>query len=69
VALAEAEYIDGICQRYSCLPSAVDAEDTYLHRMIAILDAAGSLNPGTKVEPAKAGSEADLADMMETLGG
>jgi len=35
--------------------------------MLAILDGAGVLNPTTKREPAKAGSEADLAGLMETI--
>jgi hypothetical protein len=29
--------IDGLCQRYSCLPSALMAEDATLLRMIAIV--------------------------------
>ena len=32
-----AEIIDGICQRYSCLPSAVLAEDVGILRMLAIV--------------------------------
>ena len=32
-----AEIVDGICQRYSCLPSAVMAEDVGVLRMLAIV--------------------------------
>ena len=32
-----AEIVDGICQRYSCLPSAVMAEDVGILRMLAIV--------------------------------
>ena len=32
-----AEIVDGICQRYSCLPSAVMAEDVSILRMLAIV--------------------------------
>tara|TARA_R110000824_G_scaffold61083_2_gene162835 strand:- start:1392 stop:1610 length:219 start_codon:yes stop_codon:yes gene_type:complete len=35
--LAEAEFVDQICQRYGVLPSAVIAEGPYLYRMMAIL--------------------------------
>ena len=35
--LEQAEIIDGICQRYSCLPSAVLAEDVGILRMLAII--------------------------------
>ena len=33
--LEMAEIVDGICQRYSCLPSAVMAEDVGILRMLA----------------------------------
>jgi len=32
-----AEIVDGICQRYSCLPSAVLAEDVGVLRLLAIV--------------------------------
>tara|TARA_R100000049_G_C1904112_1_gene53280 strand:- start:176 stop:310 length:135 start_codon:yes stop_codon:yes gene_type:complete len=32
-----AEIVDGICQRYSCLPSTVLAEDVGILRMLAIV--------------------------------
>ena len=37
VELEMAEIVDGICQRYSCLPSAVLAEDVGILRMLAII--------------------------------
>lgn len=37
VELEMAEIVDGICQRYSCLPSAVMAEDVSILRMLAIV--------------------------------
>ena len=37
VELEVAEIVDGICQRYSCLPSAVMAEDVGVLRMLAIV--------------------------------
>ena len=37
VQLEIAEIVDGICQRYSCLPSAVLAEDVGILRMLAIV--------------------------------
>ena len=37
VELEMAEIVDGICQRYSCLPSAVMAEDVGILRMLAIV--------------------------------
>jgi hypothetical protein len=67
----EAEYIDGLCQRYGQLPSAIHAEDSYLHRMVETLHLGGALSPGKKKEidkpPPKAGSVEDLANLMETL--
>ena len=38
--LEEAELIDGLCQRYSCLPSQLMAEDVTLLRMLAIVQEA-----------------------------
>jgi len=35
--LYQAEIVDGICQRYSCLPSAVYREDVSLLRMLHIV--------------------------------
>ena len=35
--LEEAELIDGLCQRYSCLPSQLMTEDVTLLRMVAIV--------------------------------
>ena len=35
--LRVARFIDSLCRRYSCLPSAVLAEDAGLLRMIAVL--------------------------------
>jgi hypothetical protein len=35
--LQTAEIIDGLCQRYSCLPSQVLAEDVGLLRMLDIV--------------------------------
>ena len=32
-----AEVVDGICQRYSCLPSQLKAEDVGILRMLAIV--------------------------------
>ncbi len=32
-----AEIVDGLCQRYSCLPSQVMAEDVGILRMLAIV--------------------------------
>lgn len=37
VELEMAEIVDGICQRYSCLPSAVLAEDVGILRMLTIV--------------------------------
>jgi len=37
VELYQAEIIDGICQRYSCLPSAVYKEDVSLMRLLHIV--------------------------------
>ena len=37
VDLELAEIVDGICQRYSCLPSAVMAEDVGILRMLSIV--------------------------------
>ena len=37
VELERAEIIDGICQRYSCLPSAVMSEDVGILRMLTII--------------------------------
>ena len=56
--------MDAMCQKYSVLPSAIVAEDTYLWRMNAIL-ALGSAEP----EPSAPGTEFDpgLADAMVTL--
>ena len=36
-ALEEAELIDGLCQRYNCLPSQLMAEDATIMRMLAIV--------------------------------
>ena len=35
--LEEAELIDGLCQRYSCLPSQLMAEDATILRMMALV--------------------------------
>ena len=35
--LEMAEIVDGICQRYGCLPSAVMAEDVGILRMLSIV--------------------------------
>jgi len=35
--LEQAEMVDGICQRYSCLPSELMAEDVGILRMLAIV--------------------------------
>lgn len=35
--LQEAELIDGLCQRYSCLPSALLAEEATILKMVAIV--------------------------------
>ena len=37
VELEAAEIMDGLCQRYSCLPSAVLAEDVGILRMLTIV--------------------------------
>ena len=37
VELDMAEVVDGICQRYSCLPSALMHEDVTVLRMLAIV--------------------------------
>ena len=37
VELDMAEIVDGICQRYSCLPSQLMAEDVGILRMLAIV--------------------------------
>ena len=37
VELEMAEIVDGICQRYSCLPSTVLAEDVGILRLLAIV--------------------------------
>ena len=38
--LEEAELIDGLCQRYSCLPSQLMEEDATILRMVAIIQEA-----------------------------
>ena len=35
--LESAEMIDGLCQRYSCLPSALLSEDVTILRMLAVV--------------------------------
>jgi len=35
--LESAEMIDGLCQRYGCLPSALLSEDVTIMRMLAIV--------------------------------
>jgi len=43
---------DSVCERYGQLPSAVRAEDTYVFRMLRILDVAGHFGGARKpVEP------------------
>ena len=37
IELEQAEMVDGICQRYSCLPSELMAEDVGILRMLAIV--------------------------------
>ena len=37
VELEVAEIVDGMCQRYSCLPSQLLAEDVGILRMLAIV--------------------------------
>jgi len=56
--------MDAMCQKYSVLPSAILAEDTYLWRMNAIL-ALGNSDP----EPAApdTADELALADAMVTF--
>jgi len=34
-----AEVVDGICQRYSCLPSQLMAEDVGILRLLSIVEA------------------------------
>lgn len=36
-ALIEAELIDGLCQRYGCLPSALLAEDVGILKMLSVV--------------------------------
>ena len=62
-----------LCERYGQLPSAIDAEDTYLHRMIAIVGAGGKFDRrdasgGAAPPEPEAGADADLAALTETLG-
>ena len=38
VDLDMAEIVDGICQRYSCLPSELMGEEVGILRMLAIVD-------------------------------
>ena len=38
VELDMAELVDGICQRYSCLPSQLMTEDVGILRMLAIVN-------------------------------
>ena len=63
--------MDGICQRYGVLPSAVFNEDSYLHRMLTILSTAGKLGgddkPAADPVDRSAGSDADLAALQELI--
>jgi hypothetical protein len=65
--LAAARFVDGICQRYSVLPSQLEHEDLALIRMLGVLSDAGDL--GGKSEPVAEQNEPDspLADLMETI--
>jgi hypothetical protein len=47
--LTEAETILGLCQRFGCLPSALEGEDAEILRLIDIVD------KGTKKEEAHDG--------------
>ena len=64
--LAKAKLIDRMCQRYSCLPSQVLAEDAYIIQMLNILAIAGELGePGQEGNNATNGTggiEASLAN-------
>jgi hypothetical protein len=44
--LERAELIDGLCQRYSCLPSQLMAEEVTILQMIAIVEAGKPDNDG-----------------------
>ena len=64
--LAKAKLVDRLCQRYSCLPSQLLAEDASLLKMLNILAAAGELDEsgqdGTKPSNSAGGIEASLAN-------
>ena len=69
--LARAELIDGLCQRYHCLPSELLREDASLLRMLAILSLAqpGDIPMGDKEEPSMEESLADLSKVSEGING
>jgi hypothetical protein len=57
--------IDRMCQRYSCLPSQLLAEDIYMVQMLNILSAAGELDAeqgGNKSMEGAGDIEASLAN-------
>ena len=67
--LACAELIDGLCQRYHCLPSEIMKEDSSLLKMLAILNLAQPESPpsGNKKEPSIEETLADLSKVSEDI--
>lgn len=65
--LARAELIDGLCQRYHCLPSAIMREDAYLLRMMTILGLSGNNRVNQIEEPPS--MEESLAALSRGLNG
>jgi|TARA_R110000751_G_scaffold97232_3_gene189244 hypothetical protein len=65
-ALKSARFIDGVCQRYSVLPSQLDHEDLSFVRMLALLGDAGDFGePNVQQSPAE--PDSPLADLMESI--
>jgi len=67
--IATAKMIDGIAQRYGQHPDAIIGGDTFVFRMMHLLDAFGLLNPGAK-SPGPPPANADptgLGGFMETI--
>lgn len=60
--------IDGICQRYSVLPSQLEGEDLALMRMLNVLYEAGDLGDRDDKARPRAPREPDspLASLMES---
>ena len=60
--LARAQFMDGLCQRYHCLPSAILREDVGILRMLELLRMGG---PEAGTEPARAPAPAADPRMLE----